>query len=53
MRDLARKVIDLQTPDKLTVAAALLVAGKVDLAEAVATRAVQEIQLAMLFGRKR
>jgi hypothetical protein len=51
--ELAAKVLELQTVDKLRLAADLLLLGKVDHAEAIATRAVQEIQLVQLFGKKK
>ena len=47
---LAEKVLELQTSDKFRLAAALLDKGQVALAETIATRACQEIQLAQLFG---
>jgi hypothetical protein len=49
---LARRVLNLQTSDKFRLAAALLDLGKAGTAEAVGTRACQEIQLANLFVDK-
>jgi hypothetical protein len=53
IESLAAKVLELQTPDKLRLAADLLLVNKVDMAEAIATRAVQEMQLVMLFDKKK
>lgn len=47
---LAGKVLRLQTADKFRLAASLLDLGQVALAESVATRASQEIELARLLG---
>lgn len=46
---LAHKVLELQTSDKFRLAALLLDLNKANMAEAVGTRACQEIQLAVLF----
>ncbi len=50
--NLAERVLGLQTADKLILASSLLLLGHVDLAESIATRAVEEIQLAKLFGKR-
>lgn len=49
---LAQKVLELQTADKFRLAGMLLDAGLPDQAEAVGTRACQEIQLSALFMKK-
>lgn len=51
--DLANKVLGLQTVDKLKLAASLLLLGHVEIAESVAKRAVDEIQLARMFGKRK
>jgi len=48
---LAGKVLQLQTADKFRLAAALLDLGMVDLAVSIGARALQEIELARLFGK--
>lgn len=50
---LAGKVLQLQTADKFRLAASLLDLGMVDLAVPIGTRALQEIELARLFGKPR
>jgi hypothetical protein len=47
---LAAKVLQLQTADKFRLAGELLAFGHVNVAKAIAERAVQEIELAELFG---
>lgn len=49
---LAQRVLGLQTSDKFRLAAELVDAGKASTAEAVGTRACQEIQLAYLFVKQ-
>jgi hypothetical protein len=49
---LVARALELSTADKFRLAAALCDFGKPDIAEAIGTRACQEIQLAQLFGRK-
>lgn len=46
---LAHRVLELQTSDKFRLAAMLLDLNKANMAEAVGTRACQEITLALLF----
>lgn len=46
---MATRVLELQTSDKFRLAALLLDLNKANMAEAVGTRACQEIQLAVLF----
>ena len=48
---MAGKVLELQTSDKFRLTASLLDLGMVDLAVAVGTRALQEIELARLFAK--
>ncbi len=48
---LAGKVLQLQTADKFRLTAALLDLGYVDLAVSVGKRALDEIELARLFGK--
>lgn len=47
---LAERVLELQTTDKLTLAVALLMDGKLELAETVVQRAADELKLARLLG---
>jgi hypothetical protein len=50
--EIAAQVLQLQTSDKFRLAAELLDLGKPEVAEAVGTRACQEIQLSQLFMEK-
>lgn len=49
---IAARVLELPTSDKFRLAAMLLELNRADLAEAIGTRACQEIQLAQLFDLK-
>lgn len=52
LEELARKTLDLQVADKFRLAAMLLDQNIVELAETVATRALQEIELAQFLSKK-
>lgn len=51
VEELAAKTLALSPQDKLRVAAGLIDRGESDLGEALAERAVQELQLLRLFGK--
>jgi hypothetical protein len=52
VKGLALKALELQTADKFRLAALLLDRNEAEMAEAIGTRACQELQLVLLFEKK-